>query len=71
MCNLQGRWERLPCPQGEVCVFEGTSAPLRAGSRASSWGAATRGSAATRGVVDDGQLIPGDGAGPEDRLGCR
>ncbi|MCA9528418.1 MAG: hypothetical protein KC549_19170 [Myxococcales bacterium] len=22
-CNLQGRWDRLPCPAGEICVVEG------------------------------------------------
>ncbi|MEZ4471885.1 MAG: hypothetical protein R3F60_14050 [bacterium] len=22
-CNLQGRWERLPCPAGEICLEEG------------------------------------------------
>lgn len=65
-CNLQGRFDTLPCPRGEVC--EATQGMARCardpeviiGGR----DAGTTDGGADSGVVDDGRLIPGTGTWP-------
>ncbi|MCA9527400.1 MAG: WD40 repeat domain-containing protein, partial [Myxococcales bacterium] len=65
VCNLQGRWERLPCPQGEVCLFEeGGSASCQRDPGIIAGGDAGVGEGDAG--VGDGRLLPGDGEWPEE-----
>ena len=62
-CSLQGRFERLPCPQGEVCETTGDSAQcIRDPGVVIGEDAGVGADAMVR--PDDGRLIPGDGTWP-------
>ncbi|MCB9550164.1 MAG: hypothetical protein H6706_30585 [Myxococcales bacterium] len=69
VCNLQGRWERLPCPQGEACVFGATPGSAACERDPGIIGGADGGVVTDGGVVEDGRLIPGDGSWPDGAVG--
>ncbi|MEZ4474297.1 MAG: WD40 repeat domain-containing protein [bacterium] len=63
MCSLQGRWDQLPCPEGEICQAEGGQVGCVVDPGIIGGGDA--GVGGDGGPVEvDGRIVAGDGTGP-------
>ncbi|MEZ4466167.1 MAG: hypothetical protein R3F43_17365 [bacterium] len=62
VCNLQGRWERLPCPAGEVCVADGGQARCDRDPQVIGGGDASVGDGGA--PPADERILPGAGTWP-------
>ncbi|MEZ4471884.1 MAG: WD40 repeat domain-containing protein [bacterium] len=61
-CSLQGRWERLPCPAGEVCVADGGQARCDRDPQVIGGGDASVGDGGA--PPADERILPGAGTWP-------